>query len=507
MPAFVQSAWRYKLRFIDAGFFPPLQQKLIYTVKIPKATSSLLLTMSSTVDDQRTAQIRLRLSTRDTDLALEDTAPILVPTSFRRYTLSTLVNGLLKNDKSVPLEFIVNGAYLRTTLDEYLTKNGLSTETTLSVEYVRARIPPQYVASFEHEDWVSDVDVLPGTSPRILSASYDGHLRVWNTSSQVLATSPGMAQGGHSSFVKSAKFISPTQIVSGGFDRTVRLWKYSEDSDGFSASLVPSLELYGHKASVDSVVPHEQSGRILTASSDHSVGLWSTRKSNAPAAPEALVPRTRTKDGKRRKLNADVSVAHRGPLALMQGHTGQVSGAVFDAKDSTVGYSSSWDQTVRTWDLVTARLVDTRTTSSALFCIEHMPSLHLLAAGSVSRVIKLVDPRASATAVAAMTLKGHKNSVVSLARDPNNEYTLVSGSHDGTCRVWDVRSTQQEKEGLVGQSLYTLPRASLKGGPSPATGDGVKVLGVCWHSEVGILSGGEDKMVQINGTSNNGSQG
>lgn len=455
--------------------------------------------MASTLQDPPNSQVRVRLTTRDTDLSLNDTAPILVPTSFRRYPLSSLVNGLLENEKPIPLEFIVNGTYLRTTLDEYLSKSGLSTETTLAVEYVRARIPPQYLASYEHEDWVSDVDVVSSnSSPRILSASYDGHLRVWNTSSQVLATSPVARSGGHSSFIKSAKFVSPTQIVSGGFDRTVRIWKYSEEADGFSASLIPSLELFGHKSSVDSVTAHEASGRVLSASADHSVGFWSTRKADAPAAPEELVPRARTKDGKRRKLNPDVSLPQRGPLALMQQHTGPVSAAIFDANDATVGYSSSWDQTVRTWDLVTASLVDTRTTSSALFCVEHMPNLHLLAAGSVSRVIKLVDPRASATTVAAMTLKGHKNSVVSLARDPSNEYTLVSGSHDGTCRVWDVRSTQQEKEGLVGQSLYTLPRASLKGGPSPAAGDGVKVFGVCWHSDVGILSGGEDKVVQVN---------
>jgi ribosome biogenesis protein YTM1 len=439
----------------------------------------------------------VRLTTRDSELALADTAPILIPTSFRRYALSTLVNSLLKTEKSIPLEFLINGKYLRTTIDEYLTENGLSPETTLTVEYLRARIPPQYVTSFEHDDWVSDVDVLSAQSPRILSASYDGLLRVWNTSAQVLATSPGRSQGGHGSFVKSAKFVSPDQIVSGSFDRTLRLWKYAEEQDGFSASLVPQLELYGHKSSVDSVCPHFGSGRILSGSSDHSVGFWSTRKSDAPAAPEALVPRSRTKDGKRRKLN-ETTLPQRGPLAMMQQHTGPVSGVIFDSKDATVGYSSSWDQTVRTWDLVTASLVDTRTTSSALLCIAEMPSLHLIAAGSISRVIKLIDPRASAATVAAMTLKGHKNSVVSLARDPTNDYTLVSGSHDGTCRVWDVRSTQQEKEGAVGQSLYTLPRASLQGKPSPAVGDGVKVFGVCWHSEVGILSAGEDKVIQIN---------
>ncbi|KIW17799.1 hypothetical protein PV08_04994 [Exophiala spinifera] len=453
--------------------------------------------MTSTPATSGNVSVRARLTTRDTDLALQESAPILIPTSFRRIQLSTLVNNLVKTEKTIPLDFIINGTYLRTTIDEYLTNNGISTETTLNIEYVRARIPPQYAASFEHDDWVSDVDVLSGNNSRILSASYDGLLRVWNASSQVLATSPAMSQSGQA-FIKSAKFISPKQIVSGGFDRALRLWKYEEEQDGFSAHITPQLELYGHKGSVDSVCPHAESGRILSGSSDHSVGIWSTRTSDAPAAPEELVPKSKGKDGKRRKLNPEISVPNRGPVALMKEHTGQVSGVTFDSNDHTVGYSTSWDQTVRTWDLVTASLVDTRTTSGALFCIEHMPSLTLIAAGSVSRVIKMVDPRASAATVTAMTLKGHKNSVVSLARDPGNEYTIVSGSHDGTCRVWDVRSTRQEKEGSVVSSLYTLPRASQKGSPASAVGEGVKVFAVCWDKHLGILSAGEDKAVQIN---------
>ncbi|KAJ9640152.1 ribosome biogenesis protein ytm1 [Knufia peltigerae] len=454
--------------------------------------------MASTPALSGNAQVRTRLTTRDTDLVLQEPAPILIPTSFRRIQLSTLVNNLVQTEKTIPLDFIINGTYLRTTLEEYLTNNGISTETTLNIEYVRARIPPRYAASFEHDDWVSDIDVLSGTNPRILSASYDGLLRVWNTSSQVLATSPAMSQSDGQTFIKSAKFVSPKQIASGGFDRSLRLWKYEEEQDGFTARITPQLELYGHRGSVDSVCSHAESGRVLSGSSDHSVGIWSTRKSDAPAAPEELVPKSKGKDGKRRKLNPDISVPQRGPVALMKEHTGQVSGVIFDHKDHTVGYSTSWDQTVRTWDLVTASLVDTRTTSSALFCIEHMPSLSLIAAGSVSRVIKMVDPRASAATVTAMTLKGHKNSVVSLARDPTNEYTIVSGSHDGTCRVWDVRSTRQEKEGSVVSSLYTLPRASQKGSTVSGVAEGAKVFAVCWDKDVGILSAGEDKVVQIN---------
>jgi ribosome biogenesis protein len=100
-----------------------------------------------------------------------------------------------------------------------------------------------------------------------------------------------------------------------------------------------------------------------------------------------------------------------------------------------------------------------------------------------------------------MTLRGHANKIVAIAPDPESAWGLVSGSHDGTCRVWDLRSTRQgtrdEGGGLVGESVYIVERESAKAGKRPVAGDGIKVLSVVWDREVGIVSGGEDKRVQI----------
>jgi ribosome biogenesis protein YTM1 len=101
-----------------------------------------------------------------------------------------------------------------------------------------------------------------------------------------------------------------------------------------------------------------------------------------------------------------------------------------------------------------------------------------------------------------MTLRGHTNKIVSIAPDPESNYGLVSGSHDGTCRVWDLRSSRQgtkdEGGGLVGEAVYVVERESAKGGKRPVGGEGIKVFGVAWDKDVGIVSGGEDKMVQVN---------
>ncbi len=317
-------------------------------------------------------------------------------------------------------------------------------------------------------------------------------------SSDILATSPSAGNGGHTSSIKAARFISPTLLASSGLDRTLRTWKYLEDLEGFSASISPQIELYGHKASVDSIAVHQPSNRILSASADHSVGVWSTKKSDAPAAPTTIIPSATARSAKRRKVGSAVSTPQRGPLSLLKSHTAPVSDTIFAPQDHTVAYSTSWDHSLKTWDLPTSTCVDTRSTSHSLLSLTALPSLNLVAAGTSARHVTLIDPRASATNISAMTLRGHSNAVVSLASDPESSYGLVSGSHDGTCRVWDVRSSRGEKDGRVGESLYCIERESVKGKGRRVAGEGLKVFGICWDKGVGIVSASEDKRVQIN---------
>merc|ERR1712093_856048 len=429
--------------------------------------------MEDTVaDSTRHGQVQVHFitSSEDPTIELEEgKRQLLVPTNVRRYGLSQILNSesMLNTDAPIPFDFLINGTFLRTTLEEYLTANGLSSESTVDLQYVRSLIPPLYEASFEHDDWVSCVDILSATSragswdghdvvlgqERILSGSYDGLLRVWNKSGQTIGTSASSSAGGHSSSIKSAKFVSPTQIASAGLDRTIRIWKYAEAEDHFSATLKPTLELYGHRGGIESIDVWGPSNQVLSGSTDGTIGLWTTLKNSAPEANPALISSGPT--AKRRKLT-------------------------------------------------TSSLVDTRTTSHPLLSLTALPGIshQLLAAGTSARHITLLDPRISSQSTQVMTLRGHTNKIVSLAQDPESRFGLVSGSHDGTCRVWDLRSSRQgtkdEGGGQVGEAVYVVERESQKNGKRPVGGDGIKVFGVAWDENVGIVSGGEDKMVQIN---------
>lgn len=427
---------------------------------------------------------------------------------------------MLDTPQPVPFDFLINGTFLTSTLEDYLEKNGLSLETNITLQYVRSLIPPKYEASFEHDDWVSAVDVLSHTAPagrwsgdalaagrdRILSASYDGLLRIWNGSGDVIATSPAAGHGGHTAGVKAARFLSSGQLVSAGLDRTVRVWRYAEADGGDSGELRPTLELYGHRASVDSLDVDGAAGRVLSASADGAVGLWSTSKTSAPQAPAELLPGS-THASKRRKLAATSSAPQRGPLHLAPLHRAPATAAVFDPRDRTVGYSAGQDHDLHTIDLTTMAKVSTIPAASALLSLCAMPGpggSPLLAAGTASRNVVLVDPRESQARTSVMTLRGHVNKVTSLARCPDNEYSLVSGSHDGTCRIWDLRSVRPATKGEdgagggVSEAVYVIERESRAGKKRPLAGEGCKVFSVVWDKTWGIVSGGEDKRVQIN---------
>ncbi|KAJ4380175.1 ribosome biogenesis protein ytm1 [Didymella sp. IMI 355093] len=457
-------------------------------------------------------KVQIRLSTRDPGLQIaEEPTVLLVQTSLSRHQLSTLVNDLLHRETRIPFDILINGQFLRTSIDEFLTKNGINAETTLDVEYTRALVPPLNVTSFEHDDWVSAVDVLSQSSPagrwsggnvqggqeRILTASYDGLVRVWNTSGDVLATSEAPNNGGRITSLKTAKWISDKKFVAAGLDNTVRVYKYDDDT----RAITTSLELFNHRWAVEDIAVHGPSNRILSASSDSTISLFSSNAKENPAAPSNLLPNSTAASNKRQKLSKpDRTVPARGALATFTGHAAPVSSVIFKPDDATVAYSASHDHTLKTWDFPTQSCVDTRTTGHALLSLCAIPSRNLLATGTSARHITLIDPRASATQISAMTLRGHKNGVVSLATDPSSEHTIVSGSHDGTCQIWDLRNVTaggQVGEGMTGESVYTINRHGVSG-PAKSHGEGVKVFGVCWDKEVGIVSAGEDKKVQIN---------
>jgi ribosome biogenesis protein YTM1 len=437
-------------------------------------------------------QIKVKFFTRDEDESLHCSSnPIYIPVSLKRFGLSEIVNHLLETETPVPFEFLVDGTILKTDIQQYLVNNGLSTEAFLTLEYTRAVLPPKFLSSFNNDDWISSIDSIGSmelpdnnggsiiTAPKILTGSYDGIVRIYNASGKVETQLTG-----HSQPVKAVKFVTPTKFITAGMDRSIRLWRAGvisdEDIDKDTQNGHTYALLDYHKSTISSLDLNSKTNRILSGSYDNSIAFWSTNpKEMNTCDPIDANEKLSSSSRKRLKLAIkDSSIRRKAPLAVLESHHGPVEGVLFSENDPTIGYSVSQDHTIKTWDLITARCVDTKQTNYSLLSLTALKSMNLLATGSSARHINLHDPRASK--VTTSQLIGHTNFVVSLTTT-DNEYMLISGSHDGTAKIWDIRANK---------AMYTITRQSQE--------NKSKVFAVNWKKEIGILSAGSDKKLQIN---------
>ncbi|KDN47519.1 WD40 repeat-like protein [Tilletiaria anomala UBC 951] len=177
--------------------------------------------------------------------------PYLVPTSWRRTHLSTLVNRVLRTSTllpgqeaewqdgatAVPFDFIVDGQLLRNiSLGEYLERSSKDAEITLELEYIRSTLPPRFENQIPQDDWVGSVDA--SRSGLFLTSSYDGTVRIFShTSTSTPLYSLKAAPAGTSNpALSSAAWLPPpavgadassfaSRLVTAGMDGIVRLFE------------------------------------------------------------------------------------------------------------------------------------------------------------------------------------------------------------------------------------------------------------------------------------------
>ena len=125
-----------------------------------------------------------------------------------------------------------------------------------------------------HEDWVWSVAVLPDN--RLASASFDGTIKIWElrdfTCVATLAAGGGV--GGSAAnkatddvlSVRALNFGVRGSVVSGGWDKMVRIWDLARGSN--------LLTLEGHSGPVSSVTALLGGRLVASGSYDKTVRVW-----------------------------------------------------------------------------------------------------------------------------------------------------------------------------------------------------------------------------------------
>ena len=108
----------------------------------------------------------------------EEQCELSVPDSCTRKDLSLLINDLLALPEPRAFDFSLADNFLRSTLDKHIAQYGMSTESTIDIEYLFLTVPEESKDKAPHEDWVSGIKRV--SSNKMLTSCYDGSLRIFD---------------------------------------------------------------------------------------------------------------------------------------------------------------------------------------------------------------------------------------------------------------------------------------------------------------------------------------
>jgi serine/threonine protein kinase len=226
-------------------------------------------------------------------------------------------------------------------------------------------------------------------------------------------------------------------LLSGGKDRTLRLWDVESGEQLRIAATTPqevrciactangnfvlaatgiSIRAYdvatgqetsrytGHTNTVKTLALSPNGRRALSAGDDRVVCLWDVQ------------------DGREHRR--------------LHGHKGDVNSVAF-VPDGQFAISGSRDQTMRLWDLDASReLPRFPKQKGMVLCVAISPDGRFALSGNFDTTMRLWDLD---TGRELRRFQGHKQMIAAIAFTPDGRRVL-SGSHDQTVRLWDVES-------------------------------------------------------------------
>jgi WD40 repeat protein len=287
-----------------------------------------------------------------------------------------------------------------------------------------------------HDKAVTAVAVIPHQNEQlIISASKDGTLKVWNLENgEVLQTLVG-----HNESVNAVAVTPDGQLaISASDDTTLKVWNLK--------SKAQLLTLNNHKASVTTVAIMPDGQHFISGSKDKTLKVWNLetgeelftlQNSIDEVTAVAVAP-----DGKQVISNIDKrslrvwDLNYKEGIRHLNGHVFTVT-AVAVTPDGQHAVSASEDKTIRVWDLNKwMNRLTLRDHTGRVRAIAVTPDGGYAISASDDTTLKVWSLENNAEFYAST---GHTNTVSAVAVTPDGQ-SAISASWDRTLRVWNLNT-------------------------------------------------------------------
>lgn len=171
-------------------------------------------------------------------------------------------------------------------------------------------------------------------------------------------------------------------------------------------------------------------------------------------------------------------------LIVQTGHSASVRSVIFSPNGKTLA-SSSWDSTIRLWDVESGK--ELRTIRNSADALAFSPDGKILASAGYGYTVEFWDV---ASGEKLRTLNGHSSTVESISFSPDGR-TLASGSLDSAIKIWDV-ATGKVLKTLTGHLNFVRSVIYSPDGKTLISGSGdktIKFWDVATGEELKILTG------------------
>jgi WD40 repeat protein len=316
----------------------------------------------------------------------------------------------------------------------------------------------------------------------IVSGSFDKTIRVWETESgKCLSVLKDKANP----VLSVAITADGKLIVSGSLDKTVRVW---ETESGKCLSV-----LKGHTDSPYGVGITADGKLIVSGSNDNTVRVWETESGKCLSVLKGHTNYVRsvaiTADGKLIVSGSwDTTIrvwetASRACLSVLRGHIDKVFGVAITA-DGKLIVSSSADNTVRVWETESGKCLSVlEGHTDYVHEVAITADRSLIVSGSNDTTVRVWETESGKC---LSVLEGHTGNTYGVAITADGKL-IVSGSLDTTIRVWDLsnfsRIKKQEPSNQITQTkIKKQARASYTNAKVLLVGDsGVGKSGLAYR--------------------------